>query len=721
MAYLSNNNDNNKSNNLASKSINDNKSTTRKPKNYNNNGYKSVNNYNQQSQNSAQIQDTLQKVKEKQKKYAAKKAIVAGMNAVAPGIGGVAAEKALETEKGEKLLDAYAKADSPQEGIRNVQKELTKNKNIIRIILFLLPFFSTILVIILLMTLIFKNADSQIFSNENGGTVESDKYGYDDPDTNIFANYPGLYEKVVSMSDKVSDEYQLEIDKFLIIATLISPIENGLIVPVDDNSCGEEECYYFNGESLTWSEFLDSWGDQSELLAKMQIMTYVNPASDINVDCEFDNTMEQYAQNDLPINTFPWWGWLNPFNWFKGFTDSVKAEVNAVCVDAPSGKTKVPTIYTLSTEQGIYYLTNNANNEYEYEKEPDSGGIYFWNLVNKNGFIHEYLKDYLSSEYSSDPDKNYEINKSTIIETANYIYSYYDSIKKTCEGHKVLESSLETINVCGEDGGCSDVDFEDQYIGGVLLAEYNSGDLESMKAFAILARSYAVSIVGLDGSGSIENSSNNQNYNSSYSPSEYPKIAQAVEETRGMVLSKYNDPEVWSTEYDAFCPVKNVLDNGFYYLDDEQQNLPINPEAFEKITGREFIDSESRYLDCPCFQNNDSRPHDEDADKNTRFYFSNTIPPTFPGGTPYQETKEVCWKKDGSTKTDEDGSTLYGWKYKPSGGHGRGASQYGLRYFEAFGYDRDALLRMFFEGANVRVLSSSLKDGKCQEVPYYYG
>ena len=48
------------------------------------------------------------------------------------------------------------------------------------IALFVFGFGLPILFIVLLASLVFKNADSQIFSNENGGTVQSDNYVEDD-------------------------------------------------------------------------------------------------------------------------------------------------------------------------------------------------------------------------------------------------------------------------------------------------------------------------------------------------------------------------------------------------------------------------------------------------------------------------------------------------------------------------------------------------------------
>ena len=696
-----------------------------------NNGYQNLNNYNQNNRSDNRFRNRMSNMKERQTKENTKRSIEEGLKD-RNSISSARIQSELNGLNGSKLTNAYEKGSTHEEGMVNVEREIVKKdvKNIIKILaLFLVPIL-IILFLAILMVTVFKNADSQIFSNVNGGTVQSDDYQFEDKDLNIFKNYPGLYEKIMKLTQEVSVKYQIEIDKFLVIATLVAPIENGLIIPVNDGSCGEPNCYYFKGESKTWTEFLDAWGDQSELLSKMQMLTFTNPASSVQVECGEEETLEQYAKNDLETNVFPWWGWLNPANWFKGFRDANAAEVNAKCTEAPSGKTKVPTVETLSTERGEHYLTNNEKSEYEYIKEPNSGGVYFWNLLNKNGFIHEYLKDYLSDQYKDDEDKNYEVNKAKILEVTDYIYSYYDSIRKDCEGHKIIESSIDKIKVYNPPEKQSrfglpetiEIDFEDQYIGGVMLAEYNSGGEESLKAFAILARTEAVAVVGLDGAKTIENSSNVQNYNPNYSPEKYPRIAKAVEETRGLVVSHFQDPKVWHTEYDAFCPVKNVLEDGFYYLDDEQQNLPINPAAYEARAHKEFINPDSEYLDCPCFQNNNSRPHDEDAeDKNTRYYKSNTEPPTFPGGTPSQETKAVCWKPKGTTKTDDEGNTLYGWKYKPTGGHGRGASQYGLKYFDVFGYDQDALIRMFFPGAAIRVLSSSLEDDKCNGIPYYTG
>lgn len=740
---MDNSNNSNSSNSSSSNSYKRNKNG------YNTNGYNGgINKYRKNNNvnnnlNDNSIAEKVEKGRQTIRKETAREAIRTGLNAYAPGLGEVA-DKALKTEKGEKLLDEYAKADNDAEGIKNVAKKLQDESKKKYIMWFFLSNFGLIFFILIILLLVLKNADTQIYSNQNNGQIDTEQYPDDDMiNPNVFVKYPGIYEKVEAASEKVSDEYGVYIDKYLILATLVAPIENGNIMPVYDNSCGSDECYYLNGTSYKWDDFLGAWGDQAEYLAKSQILTYVNPASNINVNCGSEETMEQYAKNDLEVNNFSFWGLFNPANWFKGFRNATEAELNAKCIkDLPSGKTKVPTLYVLSIEQGDYYNSVNADHEHIYVKDPESGGVYFWNLVNNGGFIHVYMKDYLNINEENTSDQNYEENLSTILDIADYIYSYYQSIRKDCNNYRLIESTIEKIKVKHKnDDGYDLVDFEDQYVGGVLMAEYDFGDLPSLMAMAILARTEAVAIVGLDGEGVILNSSDHQNYNGSaynptYDPSyenqednpnydplwpkeHRPLIYEAVQLTKGMVISDYGVDEVKHTEYDAFCPVKNTLENGFYYLPDGQNNLPINPDAYSAKSGK-TLNIPEIYLECPCFQNHSSVPGDPyTGDFGIRFSLSATEAPTYSGGNPPQETLASCWSRErrgqqAPTRVNDSGQTEYGWLYKPSGGHGRGASQYGLKYFEVFGYDWESLLKLFFEKMGIMRLSSSLEDGECE-------
>lgn len=708
-----------RNNNMNNNYKNHNNST--KSSNYKNNINGFDHNRNKYVENSTYNKDaianSLEKARMNSRKAAAREAIKTGLNSVAPGTGTIA-NQALKTEKGDKLVEEYLNAESPTQGLIKVGKTIRREQKMTKFFLSLLISCLPFLFLLLFIVIIAKNADTQIYSNENNGQL--DFYDPDNPlETSVFANYPGLYEKVEAAVTKVSNQYKIEIDKYLILATLIAPIENGTIIPVKDGKCGEAECYYFEGKAYTWKEFLSLWGDQSEFLAKAQILTYINESSNLKVKCDTTrDDMITYSSNDMEVNNFNFWALFNPFNWFKGFRNAAEAEVNAKCImDVPVGESSIPTVRVLSKEEGIHYNSITADGDYDVVEDPNSGGVYFWNLSRINGFIHVYMKDYLNINPTESDEQNYDANRKKILEITDYIYTYYESIRKDCNGYNLVPSTIETINVApGEGGPGGAIDFEDQYIGGVMLAEYHSGNLESRKAFAILARSFAISVVGVDGSGTIENSSNDQNYNPDYSPEKYPEIAEAVEATRGLVVTDFGTTNVYETMYDGFCPVKTVLDNGFYYLPDGQNNLPINPDAYQRKTGGPFIVLD-KYLQCPCFQNYDSRPHDEVIDrKQIKYHSSSSNPPTHALGYPPQTTVDVCWTPTSNTRTNPlTLQTEYGWAYKPGGGHGQGASQLGLKYFAEFEYEAEALIKLFYgDDISIKRLTSSLEDGECE-------
>ena len=656
------------------------------------------------------------------------------------------AEKAFEkgNHLAEKIKKLYKKEETDAKGIAAVAEYFKKRTSrIFHAIFSALPVLFWIVVIIAII-FIFKNAASHIFGVNDGSVYEatgsSEVMG-------VFKDYPGLYEEIIAAVDKVSEQYKLEIDPYIIVATLISPIDNGYISPVEFplaySPCKAERCYMYQGEYISWTEFVKSMGDQAEWLAKMQVLTYTYE----NKCKNSINTMEQYASNDNEMNKpGAWYEWLNPVNWVKGYVDEANAEKNYVCTSAVQKNNLLPKeIRVLSLEKAMDLELKDQNGNSIMVKNPNSGGVYYWNLVNKDGFLFKYLKDYLPSvegeETDANEDKKYELSLPTILNAANYIYLYYEDIKKGCDFpddyHNVIESEIKTIKVYNPPEKQSrfgldahiEIDFEEEYLGGVLLAEYNSGNDEALKAFAILARTEAVANVGVKGEGEIENSSNRQNYNPEYdiNDEKYARITKAVRDTKGIVVADYHSNEVKHTEYDAFCPVKNTLDGGeWYYLPEGQQNLPINVKKYKEITGKEFIEAESKWLRCPCFQNADSRPGDESAtDANGRSIKIKYTPidmgaPTWGLGNPSQTTNEECWTQTSDTRTTSSGVEV-GWRYKPSGGHGRGASQYGLTYFGAMGYDQDALIRLFFPGTQLKILTSQLPTGYCinaREIDY---
>ena len=128
--------------------------------------------------------------------------------AINPAVG-KAVDVALKTKKGDKYVEKFAEGETVHKGIKNVEREIKKETKRKQIILTISTFIVPLLLIIFLIALIFKNADTQIYSNENGGTVESEFYMYDDKEINIFENYPGLYENVESKVKKISDKYKV--------------------------------------------------------------------------------------------------------------------------------------------------------------------------------------------------------------------------------------------------------------------------------------------------------------------------------------------------------------------------------------------------------------------------------------------------------------------------------------------------------------------------------
>ena len=644
--------------------------------------------------------------------------------------------------KADKYLKIFNKAETDAAGVEQVAEKLDRRKKILSTIFAGGVPTIIIVFIILAVVILLKNAASLIFGYNDGSV-----YMAHDPSevAGVFEDYPGLYQEINKAVDKVSKEYKIEIDKYIIVASLMAPINNDVITPItiaDDqvSPCKDSQCYLFNGEYKTWDEFVDLIGDQAELLAKMQLLTYTFESK-----CKSsEKTMEQYANNDDSVHEFPWWQWIIPTNWFEGYRNRADAEKNYVCTLAPNKNGLIPKeIKVLSLEKGKYKAIEEGD-EITYDKDPNSGGVFYWNLVNKDGFLFFYLKDYLKTAIEKEnggktlsDEELYEESIPMLLKAADDIYIFYEDIKHSCDFpedyHTIIESKIEKIKVYNPPEKQSrfgieehiEIDFEDEYLGGVLLAEYTSGNDEALKAFAILARTEAIANVGVDGEKEIENSSNRQNYNPEYdiNDEKYARLTKAVKDTRGIVVSDYRTNEVKHTEYDAFCPVRNTLDEGrWYYLPEGQQNLPIDVNTYRNVTGKEFIDPDSKWLKCPCFQNADGRPHDEivtnEAGKKlyVLYTYSPSSAPYNYVGNPKQMTNPDCWTRESYTK-NRDGLEMFGWSYKPTGGHGRGASQYGLTYFGAMGYDQDALLRLFFPGTQLRILRSEIVPPEmCQNI-----
>jgi len=665
-------------------------------------------------------------MQQKIKKQVAKKTLTEAAKAYNPALG-VAVEKALDTKKGDEYLDEFAKADTTHEGVKNVAKKANKETKKTSLLVTAAAFLGPLLIVGLIFLILFaKNADSQVYSNENDGEVIISEN--DDEISNVFKKYPNLYEKIETEYKKVADEYKVDVDRFLLVATLVAPLTNDYITPVEGN-CNSEthECYKFKEKLYNWEDFLEVWSEQTGLLAKMQIRSYIDTASSsIKVSCGSEKTMEQYAKNDLEVGSAKSiWSIFDIFNLFGGYRDEKEAELNAQCIEARPGTSTVPDVYVVSKSQGKYYTSISGEDSYEFVKDPNTGGVYFWNLVNKDGFINTYLGDYLSHNDSLSEDENYEKNLPRILEIANYIYSYYNSIRRDCLGFTVMKGKLDKIKF-REDGSSPmyTLDFEDVFVGGSVLATYGGAKGQVAIAQAVITRSEAYYNIVEAGSDHItgsaimgcwwwkynptydpnyENQEDNPNYDPDYPKTHYPEIYEAVNNTRGVVVTEYGKYKVLDTEYDAFCPVTRDPVGDFYYLPDGQRNLPIDITRFSVPKSR---------TECPCFQNNSSQPGTQFAVQQSDLY------PQYLGNPP-QTTTEKCWTPTGETKFDQkSGKTLHGFKYGATGGHGRGVSQHGMAYFSQFGYDWQGLLKLFLErdnfGVSFKIYEGSIKDGQCE-------
>ena len=707
------------------------------------------------------------------KKAAAKKTLTEAAKAYNPAVG-LAVEKALETPKGDEYLDTFAKQSSTSEGVKAVvEKAHNESKKKRRIITALVAFGPFLFFLILVGAVLGKNADTQEISHdvnywqeeksEETGYFDDPETGlynkyYDDSDSNVFLNYKGMYEEVSKAVRDVSQEDQIVVDKYLILATLIAPIENGLIKPVEREDCEGKKpqlnanmCYPVKNEDgvtkyYYYDEFIKVWSSQAKLLAKMQIMTYSAGSAksgDKNSDNEAKNvecgnqltgdekiSMEKVASTDENLNKFTFWNIFLPWKWGENYNDIISREVNVFCTGAPpSPDYPVPDVKVLSIDQATFYYLPDGEN---YMKDETTGGVYYWNLVNKNGFIDSYFKDYLAYDETKDEDTNYNKNLPKIVEIANYIYSYYDSIRLDCDDYKVIEQKIDKVRFREDiNSAIYTLDFEEVFVGGSVLATFGSATGEVAKAQAVITRSEAYAyvngninniIVGTAKMGcwwwkynptynpTYEDQKDNPNYDPDYPKNHFPDIYNAIQETKGLVVTNWGSYKVLETEYDAFCPQTREPEDGFYNLPDGQRDLPIQ------------MSTPSNWARCPCFKNNDNMPktHFFREDPQGNVHIENEM-----FSEPEQNTLTECWEETGNRREVASGFTNYyerELKYSATGGHGRGVSQHGMAYFSGFHYKWDALLALFLDhnssvksNANItfRRLSDTIPMGQC--------
>ncbi len=719
------------------------------------------------------LADALERNKMKIKRDAFTNAISAAAGPAAP-----LAKAALSTPKGQEVMDdLISKTESPEKaGETFIQKIKIKKEIIITAIPIVLTTVASFLLPMLLILLL-KNADSILFS-EQGGNVDKviqDKEVDSAKEVSVFTKTEDLYLKVNQVAKDYHNKYGLEIDRDLIVATLVSQLQN------DEYAYSEKTKKDENG-NIDWDWYVEKkMIPQVDLLAKYQIMEVIGQGSGLCTSQwqEDGIDMEKVASHDTKASVIDFFlGWIF-------YKEAVKNERNIRCVAAPfNGESD--SVSVISTEEGTYSV-NLVGNELVETKSPYTGGVYFWNLVGPKGFIFEYYNDYLAIPIKNgDKEAQYEANKAQILEIAHSIYTYRRGLinPNYCENYRILKDPVEPeINVLPNDAGLYGGIYDlETYVAGVMSIEFPphlAGNTEALKAFAILARTYGLEVMRKE--GSIKNSSENQNFHPNGINNK--QIKDAVEATRGLVLTGRQDDlwdkdtvdqileendwsdsnkkkifeyqyylyNIFMSEYDSFCPTTSQEENGGYYqLTANQNGLKISSDW---VNGMGL----NKKAICPCKAKGYNEIHVSYAQNNEWILLNgSTAMNPFPhyissdrdgrqeGGymmcwrnkdNDGNVGAKICLKKKlvpndyGEYDVVEDCNTPsdyeYIYSYKPSGGHGRGASQWGLRYFAEKGYKMEELLKLFYDrkgsaSSNHHVqimrLESSLVSGLC-DVP----
>lgn len=725
------------------------------------------------------IENAIENGKQKQMKDNLKNTLpkAAGEAVAAMGMpGGEPLAKAfLDSETGEQLLDeATANASSEAEATVTILQKLRDKAALLMGAGFILSIIGPLILIVFATVILLQAGPTMFWSwitNIFGGSEQHDIRPVNDDDkqkegmdesisTNPTNNFQTILEAVDERVAELNDQWGVDLDKNLIAATLLGPIDNSTVVEGDGKN---KYMHPETGEQVEWKVIQQFLIKQIDFLAKAQIKTVV--AAD-EKKCPKDGvppslywTPMQYAKNDDSYDDWQIWDWLAPWRWFSDqkFARMLDAEKNYKCTLATlpnpnPNKAIIPKVFITSYKMGDIkreYSSTSKGTTADLFGLPKTGGVYFWNLINPEGFIHTYYKAFLkNAEEEKDTDIKYEEVRNRIIQIAEDIYIYYEGMGQPqfCNGYRLLDNKVDKIvaqDPC-DSGNCSHtepefVEFEnprdsndpilipkcksnstgtydiDFYVGGVLSKEFGNAsfvvtegsgnfpeepvelngkfyNIEGLKAMAILARTYGISRMGSQ--GYLENSSNNQNFAYDWrgcvngngqiegGHSNKELIAEAVKQTHGIVLTKFSSSkgkfDIYASEYDAFCPTTQLpKKDGYYYLPNGQRDLP--------ILGKWALDYglDETWAYCPCFENEGARPNDE-------YTSTARIGPT--------RIDSRCWNYAGERIRELDDGTFvtdYRWEYDPSGGHGRGVSQWGMRYYTEKGYDMLEVLKLF--------------------------
>lgn len=450
-----------------------------------------------------------------------KTGIVSAANTLAPGVGGAFAEKYLETQEGQEILDEAANQSNPVEAAKVAAKEIVKRRT--RKIIIIGAILSACLIFLILLPIMILFGKNPSSIGSNGERSEE---------------YDELYEKIDEVRYDYLSKYGVRIDGNLIMASLTAYHENEEYTV--DNQNETETITDIDEEGNVSIREVSVMISKIELLAKYQIMTTTGGSCD-------SGTMRQIASNDD-----------------NGLFDQLKSpadkEKNYKC--QPDLET---TTYSLSNERGDYDDNN-------------SGGVYYWNLIDGD-FIKEYYSDYMPNN-----EENSDNTKKRIRQIVEDIYDYYETLDEeemmcnivytNCPGIK-LEGMNETLDL-------------ETYVAGVIKAEMgaNANLPETMKASAVAARSFAIS--QSDNCNKVLSNSTAHQVFKNIDPSDPfdQKFIEYAQQTAGQVVIR--NGAVMSTLYSTAPPNQTTVNGVKHYRLQRDPNdpntlhtykIPVNDES----------------------------------------------------------------------------------------------------------------------------------------------
>lgn len=207
--------------------------------------------------------------------------------------------------------------------------------------------------------------------------------------------------------------------------------------------------------------------------------------------------------------------------------------------------------------------------------DPENTGSKFFQWLYK-----DFVEEYYNEEFEKIKDKRNIKNKKEEIIT--FIYLYYKELDDNIGigGGTTYSSCPNGITVIGS--GTYDLD---EYVAGVVAHENYSSYMESMKAQAVAARTYALATTN-NCTKPIGNSTNSQTFHPiEVVKKSYPKAIDAAKSTSGEVLTYKG--EIFAAQYDSFYGTcsSDTCSATYTKIPSEEKHTVTMPRSFLQTLG----------------------------------------------------------------------------------------------------------------------------------------